>query len=38
MNAAATAVLKGLPDISCAYGYSDEFRFVQGVGCWKFGF
>ena len=26
MNAAATAVMKELPDITCAYGISDEFR------------
>ncbi|CAF9928157.1 MAG: tRNA-His guanylyltransferase [Alectoria fallacina] len=26
MNAAATAVMKELPDINCAYGISDEFR------------
>ena len=29
MNAAATAVLKELPDIICAYGVSDEFRQVK---------
>lgn len=28
MNAAAIAVLKEIPDISLAYGISDEFRFV----------
>lgn len=28
MNAAATAVMKELPDISCAYGISDEFSFI----------
>lgn len=27
MNAAAEAVLKELPDISCAYGISDEYRY-----------
>ena len=30
MNAAATAVMKELPDISCAYGISDEFRYDAG--------
>ncbi|CAD6592244.1 MAG: tRNA-His guanylyltransferase [Alectoria sarmentosa] len=28
MNAAATAVMKELPDINCAYGISDEFSFI----------
>lgn len=32
MNAAATAVMKELPDISCAYGISDEFRY--GARSW----
>ena len=27
MNAAGTAVMKELPDIECAYGISDEFRY-----------
>lgn len=27
MNAAATAVMKELPDINCAYGISDEYRY-----------
>lgn len=30
MNAAATAVMKELPDIDCAYGNSDEFRYDAG--------
>ncbi|KAL8937072.1 MAG: hypothetical protein Q9216_004606 [Gyalolechia sp. 2 TL-2023] len=29
MNAAAVAVLREIPDISFAYGISDEFRFVE---------
>ncbi|KAF6226463.1 hypothetical protein HO133_009329 [Letharia lupina] len=28
MNAAATAMMKELPDIDCAYGESDEFSFI----------
>ena len=28
INSAATAVLKHIPDISIAYGVSDELRFV----------
>ncbi|MCJ1454116.1 tRNA-His guanylyltransferase [Mycoblastus sanguinarius] len=28
MNAAATATLREIPDISCAYGISDEFSFI----------
>lgn len=27
MNAAATAVMRELSDINCAYGISDEFRY-----------
>lgn len=34
MNAAATAVMKELPDIDCAYGISDEFRY--DAGSWMF--
>ena len=34
MNAAATAVMKELPDIDCAYGNSDEFRY--DAGSWMF--
>lgn len=34
MNAAATAVMKELPEISCAYGISDEFRY--DAGSWMF--
>ena len=30
MNAAATAVMKEIPDINCAYGVSDEFRYHAG--------
>ena len=30
MNAAATAVMKELPDINCAYGISDEYRYYTG--------
>ena len=30
MNAAATAVMKELPDIKCAYGISDEYRYYTG--------
>ncbi|MCJ1355339.1 MAG: tRNA-His guanylyltransferase [Icmadophila ericetorum] len=33
MNAAATAVMGGLPDIRIAYGISDEFSFVFGHDC-----
>ena len=29
MNAAATAVMKDVPDIGFAYGISDEFRYVH---------
>lgn len=32
MNVAATAMMKELPDINCAYGNSDEFRFDAGHG------
>lgn len=32
MNAVAEAVLKELPDISCAYGISDEYRYDTHVG------
>ena len=31
MNAAATATLREIPDISCAYGISDEFRYGAQV-------
>ena len=29
MNAAATAVMRDVPDIGFAYGISDEFRYVH---------
>ena len=31
MNATATALMKELPDINCAYGNSDEFRYDAGL-------
>ena len=31
MNAAATAVMRELPDIGLAYGVSDEFRYVYAL-------
>ncbi|KAL9113176.1 MAG: hypothetical protein Q9187_007660 [Circinaria calcarea] len=33
MNAAARAVMEDLPDVSMAYGLSDEFSFVFGPSC-----
>ncbi|KAI9837033.1 MAG: Glucose-responsive transcription factor [Sarea resinae] len=36
MNAAATAVVKDLPDIIIAYGVSDEFSFVFHQSCTLF--
>lgn len=29
MNAAATAVMRDVPDIAFAYGISDEFRYAH---------
>jgi tRNA(His) 5'-end guanylyltransferase len=34
MNAAALAVMKELPDITMAYGISDEYRYGKG---WRSG-
>ena len=31
MNAAARAVVEETSDITCAYGYSDEFRYSCGL-------